>query len=100
MLGSGWRNGADSGADYGGVGVFGRGVALDDLNADGQSDLVVGAQAADVGATDNGALLIYYGLEGGVFPAPTSSSRGFGYDNFGLNVVTCDFNGSGRRGQR
>lgn len=80
-----------------GVTTFGRCVSsAGDLNGDGYSDVVVGAQALDVGP---GAAYVYYGSATGIAAAPnvtlTSGLVGIA-DNFGLGVDGAgDVNGDG-----
>lgn len=75
----------------------GRGLWADDVDGDGEVDLLVGAWGADSGLTNNGAVSIHLGLGGGRFEeAPSRVLAGDNeYDRFGSALVTCDFDGDG-----
>ncbi|MFN3202605.1 MAG: FG-GAP-like repeat-containing protein [Bradymonadia bacterium] len=77
---------------------MGWGLAVADVTGDGEPDLVVGAHQADVNRTDNGAIYIYAGIEGGLFDeTPTRVIAGpQGGGRMGRGLAVCDFNGDGR----
>lgn len=74
---------------------YGRAVTTADVDRDGRPDLIVGAWNDDTNGANAGAVYIYTGLEDGTFdPIPAQSLFGpRGGDQFGLSVITCDFNG-------
>ena len=76
---------------------LGRSAAVHDLNDDGLVDLLVGSDAADIGATDNGLVQVFMGVDGQFFEAnPSVELPGvFGYDRAGYGVTARDFNGDG-----
>jgi hypothetical protein len=53
---------------------FGHGMDVDDINGDGQVDLVIGAYEDDIAGTDAGTIYIFYGPEGdGTLSGPTGA---------------------------
>lgn len=78
---------------------FGFDVDVEDLDADGNLDLLVGARLADSGSSNSGAVYVYYGLENGFFKdeADLVLSGDRSGSEFGWDVETCDFNGDGRQ---
>ena len=77
--------------------TFGRSVAIGDLDGDGLAELIVGADRADRGATNNGVVAVYSGVEGSFFSAePTRILAGPNpYGRLGSSLAVCDFNGDG-----
>lgn len=76
--------------------TFGRAVVLADVNLDGQTDLLIGADRQDRGYTNNGAVHLHLGIEGGLFaPTPTVWVGPQDYDRLGSALAVCDFDGDG-----
>lgn len=71
--------------------------ATGDFDQDGLTDLAIGSRRRHEGAGDNGAVLIFLGIQGGFFePAPSTVLAGErSFDYFGRSVGACDFNGDG-----
>ncbi len=68
-----------------------------DVNGDGYSDIVVGADRYDNGNTDEGAVLVYYGSTGGPGASPDWTAEG-GQDNAylgGAAITAGDVNDDG-----
>jgi hypothetical protein len=90
---AGWTGESDqAGADFGfSVATAG------DVNADGYSDVVVGAPFFDNGQTDEGVVFVYHGSATGASPTPdwTAESNQAG-SQFGYSAATAgDVNGDG-----
>ncbi len=49
------------------------GRAMNDINGDGLSDVIVGASMQDAGAADEGSVFVYYGNASGLSSAPTAT---------------------------
>ena len=84
-------------SSYGRRDRFGRSMNMNDFNQDGLVDLAVGSDGFDTGLADGGAVIVYYGVEGGFFeetPAIVLPSA-YSYDNLGYSLTSCDFNGDG-----
>ena len=80
------------------VGHMGESVAsAGDVNGDGYSDVIVGAQYYDNGETDEGAAFIYHGSASGInTTAVTTIEGGQAYANLGVSVASAgDVNGDG-----
>lgn len=74
--------------------TLGRSLAAGDVDQDGQLDLVMGADRADVGTTNNGVLRIHHGVAGGFFaPVPQRLEGEIPFSRFGSAVALCDFDG-------
>lgn len=87
---------ADGNQDYA---RFGNAVAsAEDLNADGYSDIVIGASYYDnpLGANDEGAIFVYYGSPGGLLSADRAvafsgqANSGFGVSVASAGDLNCD----------
>ena len=79
-------------------GRVGRALTTADFDGDGQIDLAVGSERADMnGRIDNGAVYVFSGVPGGFFEdQPTKVLAGaLDYDYFGFNLTACDFNADG-----
>lgn len=77
--------------------TLGRDVVAGDVNGDGLTDLVIGADKTDRGGINNGSVQIHLGVAGGWFEAEPSRSL-YGdnsYDRMGSSVVLCDFDADG-----
>ena len=87
-----WQTGGQSLYEY-----VGRSLALDDIDGDGELDLLVGADAADWTDNDVGEVRIHYGVPGGWFEdEPGDVLRGLnGGDRMGSALTTCDLDGDG-----
>lgn len=73
---------------------FGMAVAGGDTNADGFSDLVVGAPLWDDGEADEGAVFVYYGSAGGLSTTDaTTLEMNQAGAHFGHSVAAGDTNG-------
>jgi hypothetical protein len=67
---------------------FGATIAIaGDVNSDGFSDVLVGAQKADAGGIDSGAAALYYGRDSWVSPVPVQFSGVAEGDAFGAAVA-------------
>lgn len=77
--------------------TLGRDVTSGDVNGDGLTDLVIGADKTDRGGINNGSVQLHLGVAGGWFEAEPSRSL-YGdnsYDRMGSSVVLCDFDSDG-----
>jgi hypothetical protein len=88
-----WTADSDSvGAEFGiSVGTAG------DVNGDGFSDVIVGAQKFDIGETDEGRAFVYHGSAAGLSTSPAwTAEPDVDYSYFGYRVATAgDVNGDG-----
>ncbi len=77
--------------------TLGRGLASGDIDGDGITDLVIGADRADRVEINNGAVHVYAGLGDGLFSdEPDRSLYGENaYDRLGSSVALCDHDGDG-----
>lgn len=76
--------------------AFGAGIGSGDLNGDGWPDLLVGAIDYDQGETDEGALFVYYGSDGGFASEPDRILvSGQSDSDFGACVAAGDLDGDG-----
>lgn len=68
-----------------------------DINADGYSDIIIGANGYDIGADDGGAVYVYHGSASGLSTtADWTAESGQEYAYFGDSVSTAgDVNGDG-----
>jgi hypothetical protein len=72
-------------------------AAAGDVNGDGFSDVIAGAQLFDNGTTDEGAAFIYHGSAAGIVSvAVTMVESNQGFSQFGFSVASAgDVNGDG-----
>jgi FG-GAP-like repeat/Secretion system C-terminal sorting domain/FG-GAP repeat len=84
---------ANQSASNFGIAVAGAG----DVNGDGYSDVIVGAEDYDSGQTDEGVVFIYHGSAAGINNvAVTMAESDQGFSQFGFSVATAgDVNGDG-----
>jgi hypothetical protein len=77
--------------------TVGRDLELEDVNGDGEIDLLIGADRSDQGSINSGGVFIHHGVQGGFFePDASRVLRGEGSsDRFGHNLVACDFDADG-----
>ncbi len=76
---------------------LGRSLLLRDLDGDGLLDLAIGADATDLGLSDQGAVFGYRGIAGGFFETdPTWTFLGsLARDWLGSALAACDFDADG-----
>ncbi|MCB9696902.1 MAG: FG-GAP repeat protein [Alphaproteobacteria bacterium] len=84
-------------AGSGSESYLGRSLLVQDIDGDGQADLLVGADGDDVGASNVGSVTVWRGVPGGTFePLPWKIFRGvYGGDRFGGSLGACDVDGDG-----
>jgi hypothetical protein len=79
--------------------LFGRPVVGNiDINGDGFSDFITGANSADIDGANMGAAFVFYGSASGILPTATKLSYSGGADasnQFGMGVAGGDLNGDG-----
>src|SRR6185295_15217227 len=75
---------------------FGAGTATGDVNGDGYSDVIIGANRYDNGEANEGQVFVFHGGPNGLSATPAWTSQGnqSGAD-FGASVGAGDFNGDG-----
>ncbi|MER6912793.1 FG-GAP-like repeat-containing protein [Streptomyces sp. NPDC000594] len=75
---------------------FGSAVTATDLDADGHTDLVVGASHEDIGQTrDTGALYVFWGSPGGLNSAAVLRDGTVAQGQLGEQIAAGDFDGDG-----
>ena len=73
--------------------AFGSGRMIDDIDGDGQADLIIGGVATDAGGVDSGRASLYSGADGSVIRQFTATDDNF---FFGVDAVPFgDLNGDG-----
>ncbi|MCB9691479.1 MAG: FG-GAP repeat protein [Alphaproteobacteria bacterium] len=76
--------------------TLGRSVAVGDVDGDGLVDLLMGADRADSGATNNGIVEIHRGVQGAFFETDARVLIGeIPFGRFGTALAVCDFDGDG-----
>jgi hypothetical protein len=76
---------------------MGHRFVTEDFNEDGVTDIAIGIRLSDIDRSNAGAVLMYYGVEGGFFEAEPSKlwTGESSSDQFGRSLTACDFNGDG-----
>lgn len=76
--------------------AMGRAIRLADVNQDGETDLIVTADAADFDSSNVGEIYVHLGVPGGFFEdEPAWILRSPAADRLGTSLSVCDLDGDG-----
>ena len=92
-----WSGGPGSAGEPGDHDLLGASVAVGDVEADGQLEILAGAPGKDVGAVPDAGAVLEVGTDADVLTADSPQVAGTAEDDdrFGRSLATGDFNGDG-----